>query len=73
MRKKNIPNMPATRKSRATYEALRLRSAKSRSGVIGSAARLSMVMNRPSSTMPTANAPMVSTSPQPLLAARTNP
>ena len=73
MRKKNIPNMPATRNSRATYDALRLRSAKSSSGVIGSDARRSSRTKSPIRTMPTANAAMVVGSPQPLLAARTNP
>ena len=59
MRKKNIPIMPATRNSRARYDVARLRSANSRSGVIGDSARRSMRTNAASRTTPTTNATIV--------------
>ena len=65
MRKKNIPNMPATTSSRAANEPERARSANSRSGVIGCAARVSFSTNAASSTAATANAASARWSPQP--------
>ena len=73
MRKKNIPIIPATSSSRARYDADRLRSANSRSGVIGCAARSSMPTKAASSPMPIEKARTVSSPLQPAVAAWTNP
>ena len=69
VRKKNIPNMPATSSSRATKEPDRPASANSRSGVIGSAARVSITRKAASSTAAAPNEASVTESPQPLDAA----
>jgi hypothetical protein len=73
VRKKNIPNMPATSSSLARKDPDLLRSANSRSGVMGWRARVSVSRNSASSAAATANAPSASPSPQPLAAALMNP
>jgi len=70
VRKKNMPNMPATSSSRATNEPDLPGSANSRSGVIGCCARVSLTTKATSSTAATAKEPMATLSPQPLEAAR---
>ena len=52
VRKKNIPNMPATSSSRAANEPTRLTSANRRIGVIGWRARVSVTANRVSRPQP---------------------
>ena len=73
VRKKNIPNMPATSSRRTTNEAERLRSVNRRSGVIGCAVRVSIMMKDASSTTAAANAASVIRSLQPLDEALMNP
>ena len=60
-----MPNIPATTSSRAANEPERARSANSRSGVIGCAARVSFSTNVTSSTAATANAARATWLPQP--------
>ncbi len=73
MRKKNIPNIPATSSSRAANEPDLLASANSRRGVIGWEARVSVTTNAASSTMATPNDASATRLPQPSEAARMNP
>src|SRR6266568_5943885 len=68
--KKNMPNMPPTSSSRATYDAERWVSANRRSGVTGWAACVSAARNTASATSATARAASVVTSDQPAVAAR---
>jgi len=63
VRKKNIPNMPATSSSRATKDPDRPTSANSRSGVIGSCARVSIARNAASSTAAAPNEAIATESP----------
>ena len=67
-----MPNMPATSRSLATKEPERPTLEKSRNGVMGCRARVSVTRKIPSSTTAAAKAARVRRLPQPLAAALMN-
>ena len=68
-----MPYMPAYIRPRETLAVVRVPLAKSRSGTIGSSARVSIRTKTPSRKAPTASEPMVNRLDQPWVPASTSP